>query len=275
VEHRHRVQVEGVARARLERADAALTEDHVVVALAHDVLGCHEELVDGAGHAALQEDWRLSLANLLEQREVLGIPRADLHDVDLLVEEDLDVTCVHDFGNDRHAELGARLAEEVEAFYPHALVGVRARTRLVGSASKHRCPCGLHASGDADEVLALHRAGAGDYLEVSAADLYAKAAVHYGVGGMELAIRLLERLGDALHALHDVHALEQEGVDLGGIAHEADDELIGSLAHMSLQALLFNPTDEVAHSALVGILLEDGNHVVSWLCRGCASFGAG
>ena len=43
------VHVEGVARAGLEGADAALAEHDLLVALAHDVLGGHEQLVDGAG----------------------------------------------------------------------------------------------------------------------------------------------------------------------------------------------------------------------------------
>ena len=37
---------------------------------------------------------------------------------------------------------------------------------------------------------------------------------------MELAVGALERLGDALHALDDIHGLEQERVDLGRIAHQ-------------------------------------------------------
>ena len=91
VQHRHGVEVEGVAGAGLEGADAALAQDDVVVALAHDVLGGHEQLIDRSGHAALKQDRSLGLADLFEQREVLGVAGANLHDVDLLVQEDLHV----------------------------------------------------------------------------------------------------------------------------------------------------------------------------------------
>lgn len=80
-------------------------------------------------------------------------------------------------------------------------------------------PGGLHAAGDADEVLALDGARAGDDLELVAADLDAVAAVDDGVLGVELAVGTLKGLGDALHALDDIHGLEQERVDLGRIAH--------------------------------------------------------
>lgn len=52
------------------------------------------------------------------------------------------------------------------------------------------------------------------------------AAVDDGVLGVELAVGALERLGDALHALDDIHGLEQERVDLGRVAHQADDGLV-------------------------------------------------
>ena len=46
LEHRHGREVERVPRRALERADAALAQRHVVVALAEDVLGGEQQLVD-------------------------------------------------------------------------------------------------------------------------------------------------------------------------------------------------------------------------------------
>ena len=48
-------QVQRVAGVVREGADAALAEDHVVIALRQDVLGGHQELVDRGGHAALEQ----------------------------------------------------------------------------------------------------------------------------------------------------------------------------------------------------------------------------
>ena len=255
MQHRHGVEVEGVAGAGLEGADAALAQDDVVVALAHDVLGGHEQLVDRAGHAALEQDRGLRLADLLEQGEVLGVAGADLHDVDLLVQEDLHVARVHDLGDDRHVELGGCLAQQVQAGGTHTLVGVRGGAGLVGAAAQHRGAGGLYAAGDADEVLALDGAGAGDDLELVAADLDAVAAVDDGVLGVELAVGALERLGDALYALDDVHGLEQERVDLGRVAHQADDGLVLAARDVGLETLLLNPADDVADGLVAGALL--------------------
>ncbi len=135
------------------------------------------------------------------------------------------------------------------------LVGVRGRAGLVGAAAQHRGAGGLHAAGDADEVLALDGARAGDDLELVAAYMYAVAAVDDGVLGVELAVGALERLGDALHTLDDVHGLEQERVDLGRVAHQADDGLVLAARDVGLESLFLDPADDVADGLVAGALL--------------------
>ena len=104
VQHGDGVHVKGVARAGLEGPDAALAEDDVGVAFAHDVLGSHQQLVDGARQAALEKHGCRGLPDLLEEVEVLCVAGADLHDVNLAVDEDLHVAGVHDLGHDRHVK---------------------------------------------------------------------------------------------------------------------------------------------------------------------------
>ena len=72
---------------------------------------------------------------------------------------------------------------------------------------------------------------------------------------MELAICALERLGDALHALDDIHGLEQERVDLGRIAHQADNSLVLAARDVGLQAFFLNPADDMADGLVAGALL--------------------
>ena len=88
-EHGHGGEVEGVARGRLEGADAALAKDHLFVAPGHDVLGAHEQLLQGVGQPALDEDGLSRVAQLLEQLEVLHVARADLDHVHLVKERKL------------------------------------------------------------------------------------------------------------------------------------------------------------------------------------------
>ena len=106
-----------------------------------------------------------------------------------------------------------------------------------------------------DEVLALDGAGAGDDLELVAADLDAVAAVDDGVLGVELAVGALERLGDALYALDDVHGLEQERVDFGRVAHQADDGLVLAARDVGLESFFLDPADNVAYGLIAGALL--------------------
>ena len=81
------------------------------------------------------------------------------------------------------------------------------------------------------------------------------AAVDDGVLGVEFAVGTLKRLGDALHALDDIHGLEQERVDLGRIAHQADDGLVLAARDVGLETLLLNPADDMTDGLVAGALL--------------------
>ena len=74
-------------------------------------------------------------ADLLEQVEVLGVARADLHDVDTAIDKELHVARVHDLGDHGHVELCGGLQQKVEAALTHALVGIGRGAGLVGAAA--------------------------------------------------------------------------------------------------------------------------------------------
>ena len=178
-----------------------------------------------------------------------------------MVQEGLNVAGVHHLGDHGHAELGAGLHQKVEALLAHALVGVGGGAGLVGSAAQHGGAGGLDRAGDLDEVPALDGAGAGHDLEVAAAHLDAEAAVYDGVLWVELAVGLLEGLGHALDALDDVHALEQERVDLRGVADDADDGLVLAARDVGLEPAVLDPLNEMPELLLRGRALDDCYHV--------------
>ena len=117
-----------------------------------------------------------------------------MHDVDAAVHEQLHVARVHDLAHDRHARLGARLEQEVEPVLAHALMVVGGGAGLVRAASQECGARRLAARGNGEQVVALHRAGARDDLEVSAADLNAAAEVDDRVLGVRGAVDLSLRL---------------------------------------------------------------------------------
>ena len=85
-------------------------------------------------------------------------------------------------------------------------------------------------------------------------------AVDDGVLGMELAVRLLEGLGDTLDPLDDGHGLEQEGVDLRGVADDANDRLVVALRHVRLEAASLDPRYNVSELLLSRRLLDHRYH---------------
>ena len=127
-------EVERVAHRRLERADAALAENDVLVAARHDVLGAHKEFLQRRGHATLQKNWLLRVGtNFLKEIEVLHVPRANLDHVDVV--EEVDVLEVHKLGDDRKPRLALRSEEHVEPGLAEALERVRGGARLERAAA--------------------------------------------------------------------------------------------------------------------------------------------
>ena len=76
------------------------------------------------------------------------------------------------------------------------------------------------------------------------------------------AVGPLEGLGHALDVVDDVHALDEIGVDLGGVADEADDGDVLALGDVGLEALGLDPVDELVDLAVGGAAVECNNHVI-------------
>src|SRR5205814_1947276 len=74
-------QVEREAVGGLKRADPALAEHHRLVALLEDVFGRHQQLLQSAREAALDQRRAPAPADLGQKRVVLHVARADLDHV--------------------------------------------------------------------------------------------------------------------------------------------------------------------------------------------------
>ena len=69
LDRRHDAQIKSIPGVVGECTYTALTEGDVVVALAEDVLGGHEEFFESGGHAALKQDRFAGASGTLEQRK--------------------------------------------------------------------------------------------------------------------------------------------------------------------------------------------------------------
>ena len=74
-------QIQGIAGGSLKGTDAPLAENDVFIALAHDVLRAHEQLLNGIGQAALQQNGLSGLAKFLQKIKILHIPGAHLNHI--------------------------------------------------------------------------------------------------------------------------------------------------------------------------------------------------
>ena len=202
-QHRHGGNIQRVAHARLKGADAALTQHDIGVALGHDVLSTHDQLLQGGGKAALEQHRYIQLADRLEQLKVLHVARADLDHIDLGVQKQRDMLVVHQLGHDGLAGDCAGLLQQLQTFGAQALKAVGAGAWLERAAAQDAGPSGLHPlRHKGDLLLALNAAGAAHDGKVAAADLVT-ADIDHGVIRVEFAVGLFVRLGHAAAGLDD------------------------------------------------------------------------
>ena len=153
---------------------------------------------------------RPGAADLGQQRVVLHVARADLHDVGDL-QHGVDVAHVHQLGDDRQAGLRLRLGEQPQALLAEALEGVGRRARLVGAAAQQRGAGVAHDARGLQRLLArLHGAGTGDQREVVPADLAPVDLQHRALAVGDLRRRQLVGLEDRHHAIHARLALQED-----------------------------------------------------------------
>ena len=158
----HDAEIERVAGVIGEGAHAALAQDDVVVALAHDVLGGHQKFFQRGGDAALQQDGLAGASGALEQREILHVAGADLDDIGVLVDQ-VERFVIHRFGDDQQAEAVADFGHDLQPLFAEPLERIRRGARLEGAAAEELGSGAGHALGDGEGLLAaLDGARAGD-----------------------------------------------------------------------------------------------------------------
>jgi len=107
VHNGNRREIQHVSRGGVEASDAALTQNHLVVAFRQHVFGAEQKIVDGRGHSALDHHRLVQFSDDLEQRIVLHVAGADLNAI-RNVGNGMCAFGVHRFGDDRKPCLIAR-----------------------------------------------------------------------------------------------------------------------------------------------------------------------
>ena len=234
LEHRDRRHVERIARGRFERADAALAQNHIAVALRHDVLGRHQQLGDRGGQATLEQHRPLRTTHFGEEWKVLHVARADLQDIGV-PRHQLHLSRIHYFRHDRHARVGTHLGQDLEPFLTHALKRIRRRAWFEGAGAQQSCPRALHRMGrGVHHVAPFHRAGTGNHDQITSANHgigRVAQADHRGLH-RKLARRQLVRLKHRQHTLHAFKLRETVIAQQSFIADTAHDCAVFAARHM-------------------------------------------
>ncbi len=225
LEHRNGSHVERVARRRLERADAPLAQDDLVVPTRQDVFGGQQQFLDRGGHSTLQQDRPADFTHGRQQREVLHVAGADLEHVRVLGDE-FDLPRVHDFGDHRQPGRGAHFREEFKRLEPEPAKRVRRRARLerataqqggagpshtVGAFEEHRAPLDRTRTGDDRNRFAAKRRAGGI------------AHGHHSRLRAKLARNLPIRLQDGDDALNPGQGRKRDVCEAALVADASDD----------------------------------------------------
>src|SRR5258708_6748597 len=131
----HDAEVERVARVIGKSPDAALAQDDLVIAFAHDIFRGHEKFFERGGHATFQQHRLARLARFFEQGKILHVARANLDDVSVFFDE-IERFVVNGFGHYAHSVALANFRHDLQRFEPQSLKCIRRCAWFVSSAAK-------------------------------------------------------------------------------------------------------------------------------------------
>ena len=167
---------------------------------------------------------------------------------------------IHHFGDHRHVVLVAHIAQDLQPLFAHALVGVRAGTRLERPTAQDVRPAGLHVPRhDVHDLVALHGTRPRNHRQAAAADFHL-AHVHDAVFLVELAAGELERLHDRQGLFHVRNLHQHFGLRLRLVADDADDGAAFAPAHVRSKAEFLDAFDDMVDLFERGIRLYNENH---------------
>jgi hypothetical protein len=195
---------------------------------------------------------------MLEEREVLHVPRANLNDVSPFGDQ-VEGFVIDGFGDDAQAKLIADLGHDLQGFDAQALERVRRGTRLVGAAAEELRAGGRDLFGNGECLLArFNGARTGDDGEVAAADLRVGSfKADDGVFFFDVAAGQLVGLADADDFGDAGELFDVAAVDFTLVAGDADGGALGSWHGMRAIAQLLDVVADGLDLFRRGLRLHD------------------
>ena len=259
-EHRNGGDVHGVASRGLIGADAALAEDHLVVAAGEDVLARKEQLLDGGGDAALEQDGLADLAEFAEQVEVLHVARAHLETIHKR-QHGLDLGDFHDLADGGQAVGAGGFAHELEAGNAEALKGVRRAARLECASAQKAAAGGFDRGGDSENLVAVFDgAGTGDESYLPVADDGAIGKLDFRALRAKGAAGQLVWGADAMHLEHARQNFKLAEVEAGGGSDRGQNGLHCAGGTVHVHTGFFHHFDDAVDLIFGSAFLHGDNH---------------
>ena len=236
----------------------ALTQDHLFIAAGQQVLRRQQELLHRGGQPPLQQHRTAQLAQRLQQRVVLHVPRAYLQNIHIGQQRQLGH--VGDLRHHRQTRVPARLHQQLRAGLAQTLERVGGGAGLKGAAPQHLCAGFLHRLGHGGDLgRGLHGARSRDEAEFFADPRLAHA--DHGVGGMGGAPGQTVGRRQAAHLPHIGQCLQRVGIETPRLAHQRQqyDLLTGHAA--ALDVLHGELRQKLADRRLRSFFFDDDDHV--------------
>ena len=260
VNHRNRGDIHGVARGGLIGADAALAEDHVVVAAGHDVLAGEQQFLDGGGDAALEQHRLAYLAQFAQQIEVLHIARPHLEAIRVR-QHRLNLRNLHHLADREQTIFLGRFVHQLQTWNAEALEGVRRAARLEGASAQKARARGFHAGGNGEDLRAVFNgARAGDDRDLVAANFGAVGKLHHSAFRAKCAAGEFVGRGDAMNIEHAREQFKLPQFHVGGGSHASQNGLCRARGAMNIDSNLHHGVDDCIDLLFGGPFLHGYNH---------------
>ena len=150
-----------------------------------------------------------------------------------------------------------RGAQQLEAFFAHALETVRRRARLErATANDFGAAIGHDIGGALNLVAALHTAGAGHYDDVVAADFNIANADDSALRTKTAACQFVRR-DDAMDFFHAIENFEDSGIEIRFAADAADHGVDSAGGTVNVEAVFDEPIHHALNLLRRGVLLHD------------------
>src|SRR5215471_15769810 len=218
-----------------EGAYASFAENHIVIAFSHYVLGCQQQFVERGRHTPLEHYRLASLAYPLEEREVLHVAGADLHDISIFFHQ-VYTLVVQDFCHDLHPEPRPHLVEYFKSFKSESLETVGRRSGLECAPAKKLDSAGIHQLCYFHCLVArFNSAGTGNDCQVWTADS-GVADFYHAVFVFEVTADQLKRFGNADRFCYAGKVVEVPGIYRARVSGYADRGAVCAGHRMRLQS---------------------------------------